>query len=104
MATDKTIADIYEERLIPVEDMKLAVFERQLELLDKELEAKQKLGFKKIQPTYEFENAPEYLELQKEIYANAIEQEKISIQQQINNILNDRDQRRLEKERLNKTE
>lgn len=92
--------EIVEERLVPIEDEELSLYEQQLEMLEKDCELKCKIGFAKKEPEMVYETDPEYLEFQKEQYRLSIAFEKLRTKNQINRILNNKDQRRLEKQRL----
>jgi hypothetical protein len=91
----------YEMRTIAYEDKMLSYLNNKMEHLDKEFEVKKKLGFKKLNPDYEYENAPEFHAHMLETLRINVEEEKIKVQSLIDKILNQRDERKLISEMKN---
>ena len=89
----KTYNEKVKERQALMEEKEMEYLQRRKEFLDKELALKQKLGLKRIEPEFEFENDPEWLEHLKESLAFSIEHEKLQIDAQIDHLKNQADQR-----------
>lgn len=85
-----------EKMLIEEEDSLLELYNARLAHLDKELEIKTSLapnGFRKLEPTYEYENTPEYLAHMTETFKLTVAEEKVKILTAINSIERKRLQR-----------
>jgi len=93
-----------EERTLQWEEEKLKLLNEREKYLDKEYEIRSKLSFKKVEPDFEYENAPEYLEHLKEGLKLTIIQEKLNIMTEKIRIYNDRDERALLKKEKEKRE
>ena len=98
----KELTEKIETRLRATEDRILSLLEKRLEFLDREEEIRLKLSFKKIEPDFEYENDPFYLQHLREGFKLTVEEERISIQKTIDGIYNDREQRKELNEMRNK--
>lgn len=90
------------EKLIMEEETLLEeVYMDRLISLDNELKVRLGLGdrgFMKVEPTYTYENTPEFIEHQKEQLSIAVKEEKAKIRAALNNIERNRLQRKEQKE------
>jgi len=89
----KKLTETIEMRLVAEEDEMLSILNTRLEYLDKELEIRLGLSFKKVEPDFEYENDDVYTEHLKEGFKLSIQEEKLSTQRTINGVYNERDQR-----------
>jgi hypothetical protein len=94
-----------EKRTEALQKKQIEALKKRMEFIDTELEIKTKLGFKKVNPDYEYENHPDYLEHMKNGFKLTVTEEKLKLQSMIDNILNDMDNREeIKKEREKRKE
>ena len=72
------------------EDKQIVLINERLSHLENELAIKSKLGFKKCDPDYEYENAPEFLEHMKKSFELTIKEEILRLEQALEQVDNSR--------------
>jgi hypothetical protein len=98
MNRDEAYKQLNEEikgKVAKLELKSLSMLKRKLAHLDMELEVRKNLSFKKVEPTFEYENEPLYLAHLKKGLELTVEEMKLDVQQTINTIENNKRERDL---------